>query len=139
METLTLDMPAMYGDHHVLEVRRLLGTLPGVSEIYASSAFRVVELSYDPDQVSAEQIEAALVEGGYDGELDIVTEKYAASINGGSTPAPQAGSLASLEFQRHTASYEQTRKVVGFAQSVQPQTRPLWPCPGVGVVRKMED
>jgi len=31
MEVLSLELPAMYGDHHVVEVRRLLFELPGVN------------------------------------------------------------------------------------------------------------
>lgn len=135
MKTLTLDLPAMYGDHHVLEVRRILAALAGVEDIYASSAFRALEVSYNPDQVSADQIEGALAEAGYAGDLGIAVEQYATGANGGAAP----GSATSLEFQRHTAVYEQTRKVVGFAQNVQFQGRPLWPCPGVGVIRKMEE
>ena len=135
MKTLTLELPALYGDHHVLEVRRILTALPGVEDVYASSAFRAVEICYNPEQVSAEQLESALAEAGYTGELNVAVEKYAAGSNG----STQAGSQTSLEFQRHTTVYEQTRKVVGFAQNIQSQGRPLWPCPGVGVIRKMEE
>jgi hypothetical protein len=40
MNTLTLELPAIYGDHHVLEVRRILFELPGIEDVYASSNFR---------------------------------------------------------------------------------------------------
>ena len=35
MEVLTLELPAMYGDHHVVEVRRILLEIPGVDNVYA--------------------------------------------------------------------------------------------------------
>ena len=47
MEKTHITVPAMYGDHHVLEVRRILLALPGVAEVNASSCFQVVEVSYD--------------------------------------------------------------------------------------------
>ena len=31
MQKVTYETPALYGDHHVLEVRRILLELPGVS------------------------------------------------------------------------------------------------------------
>ena len=53
MDTLTLEVKTMYGDHHVVEVRRILLGLPGVEDVYASSSFRVVEVTYDPGKVNA--------------------------------------------------------------------------------------
>jgi len=44
MKTI-LELPAMYGDHHVTEVRHILLGLDGVKDVYASSGFRVVETS----------------------------------------------------------------------------------------------
>ena len=41
MNKVTIDLPSMYGDHHVQEVRRLLFDLDGVEEVYASSAFQL--------------------------------------------------------------------------------------------------
>ena len=40
MEVFNIDLPAMYGDHHVVEVRRILMDIPGVEDVYASSGFR---------------------------------------------------------------------------------------------------
>ncbi len=65
MPHLSLAMPSMYGDHHVTEVRGLLATLPGVSDILASSAWLRVELNYDPALTTPEAIEAALEARGY--------------------------------------------------------------------------
>lgn len=65
MEILTLDLPAMYGDHHVPRVRGLLTALPGVQAVNASSAMQRVVVNFDPAQTSAEAIRAALAAGGY--------------------------------------------------------------------------
>ena len=128
MENLTLELPAMFGDHHVIEVRRILLELPGMENIYASSSFRLVEVSFDPDKVSSEEIKTRLEAAGYYGEMPIPVEAETPSYN-------QEGST----YFRHTEVYETTRQVVGFAQNVSPSSRPLWPCPGVGAIKKMEE
>jgi copper chaperone CopZ len=48
MTSVTIDLPAMYADHHVVEVRRILFEIPGVKAVDASSAFQVVKVEYDP-------------------------------------------------------------------------------------------
>lgn len=123
MKSLTIELPAMYGDHHVVEVKRLLGELPGVEDVYASSAFRAVELSYNPESVTEEQIKAKLDEAGYIGELPLPLE----------TDIPATENNGSSYF-RHTQVYETTRSTVSFAQHVNYSGRPLWPCPGLGAV-----
>ncbi len=45
MKTISFDLPSLFGDHHVVEVRRLLLEIAGVEDVYASSAFQVVEIS----------------------------------------------------------------------------------------------
>jgi copper chaperone CopZ len=130
MKTFTLELPTMFGDHHVLEVRRLLFGLPGVQEVYASSAFQVVEATYDPGKTSEAEIMKKLEEAGYLGEMVIPEEAGVAAygLEGAKPP-----------FIRHTEVYETTRQVVSFAQSVDLTTKALWPCPGMGIVRKMEE
>jgi copper chaperone CopZ len=124
METLTLRLPAMYGDHHVLEVRRILLDLPGVADLYASSCFQVVEITYDPALLPPEKIESALADAGYSQDLSIPAESGIASYG---TESPDT-------YFRHTTAFEQTRQVVSFAQTVTSAGRPLWPCPGLGVL-----
>ena len=124
MKTLTLDVPAMYGDHHVTEVRRVLMEMDGVDDVYASSGFRVVEVTYDPKKVKEDAITAKLGEAGYLEDLTVPVEVGAVSES-------QNGQEV---FFRHTAAYEQTSSVVGFAQNVSYTGRPLWPCPGLGVI-----
>jgi copper chaperone CopZ len=125
METLTFELPTMYGDHHVLEVRRLLLEMPGVEDVYASSGFHIVEVMYDPAKVTPDEIHARLKEAGYEGEL----------------PTPvEAGAATYLEkgdrsFFRHTTVNENVRQVIGFTQYVSYYGRPLWPCPGMGSIQ----
>jgi copper chaperone CopZ len=127
METKSFDAPALYGDHHVTEVRRLLLELTGVSEVYASSAFQAIEVTYDPEKIKPEQIEARLQEVGYLGEIPLLLET-------GIAVERKEGDSAF----RHTAVYETVKSTVSFAQRVDYSARPLWPCPGLGTI-KSED
>lgn len=128
MKTLTLDLPAMYGDHHVVDVRRLLLEIPGIDDVYASSAFRVLEVTYNEKKVTEDKIKAGLDDAGYTGELPIDTEINIAASEPADTP----------RFFRHTALYEDTLRTMGFAQKVSYQGRPLWPCPGMGPLEQKE-
>jgi copper chaperone CopZ len=123
MEILTFELPAMYGDHHVIEVRQILLGLPGVHSVNASSCFQVVEVQYDPAQVNAQAISDALDSAGYLRELLIPVEM------GEAATARTEGS-----YFRHTAAYEQTGRAVSFAQKVAFSGRALWPCPGMGII-----
>ncbi len=124
------DTPALYGDHHVTEVRRILFELPGVEDIYASSAFHTVEVTYDSDKVTEDQISRVLEEAGYLGELTLPQEAGAPTY----MTSDKAGS-----YFRHTDVFETSRKVLGFSQNVAYYGRPLWNCPGFGVFKKMEE
>lgn len=128
MQTITLSLPTMYGDHHVLEVRRILLNMPGVQEVYASSCFQIVQVSYDPAQLDAARIRAALVEAGYSEDLTIPTERRGIPYE----PDRRDG------VPRHTAAYEQTGSVISFAQTTDQPQRALWPCPGLGVIKTVD-
>ncbi len=65
MEKLTLDLPSMYADHHVLRVRDALSALEGIQELYASSAWQQLMVTYDPKKIQPEGIEEALTQAGY--------------------------------------------------------------------------
>ena len=131
MKTVTIETPALYGDHHVVEVRRILLELPGVSDVYASSAFHLVEVAYDPDKISAEAIQGKLDEFGYLNPMTMATES--------GQSAHLVVDKADLFF-RHTQVFETTLDVVSFAQRVNYNGKPLWYCPGMGVVNnKMEE
>ena len=53
METKAFEAPALYGDHHVSEVQSILKELPGVEEVYASSAFQAIEVTFDEKKITA--------------------------------------------------------------------------------------
>jgi copper chaperone CopZ len=130
MEVLSLELPAMYGDHHVVEVHRLLFEMEGVEDVYASSGFRAAEITYDPGKVSAEDIKTKLDQAGYIGELPIPEEFPAESAATGN---------GRKGFFRHTAAYETTNQVVSFGQTVTYEGRALWPCPGMAPLTGMDE
>ena len=128
METITIDLPKMYGDHHVAEVRRMLLAMPGVEDVYASSAFRVVRARIDPAKVSEADLRAKLETAGYLGDELIETEAWKTG-----TPAD----VVDNPF-RHTAALENI-KGVAFGQRVEEVSQALWPCPGMGPIQKMDE
>jgi copper chaperone CopZ len=65
MKRAILSVPKMWADHHVLEVREVLIALRGVEDIYASSAWKQLIVSYDPDKLDEPTIAGALSEAGY--------------------------------------------------------------------------
>jgi len=129
MEVLSLELPAMYGDHHVVEVRRLLLETPGIEDVYASSGFHIAEITYDPDKVSVEDIKSKLGESGYIGEL-LIPKETGIAVNQGN---------GQKTFYRHTEAYEKTSNVVSFAQQVESERRALWPCPGMNPIISIDD
>lgn len=129
MQTKTFEAPALYGDHHVTEVRRILMELEGVTDVYASSAFQTIEVTYDETRINDLQIAVKLDETGYLGEWSIPFEMGV---------APQQGT-EQKPFFRHTTTYETTKHTVSFAQRVGYQGRPLWHCPGIGAIKMAED
>ncbi len=70
MEKLQLNVPDLWADHHVLKVRIILGEMNGVQDVVASSAFRMVSLSFDPAVTNPEAIKAALAFAGYPIAID---------------------------------------------------------------------
>lgn len=124
--TFTVQLPAMYGDHHVVEVRKMLLAMDGVLEVYASSAFGAAEITYDPQKIDDNRITEALDKAGYTNDLLVPVEQGATGTGKG-------------EFFRKTALFEQTRSAVTFGQGVSYLGRPLWNCPGMGVIQTMED
>ena len=129
MEKLIFNVPAMYGDHHVIEVRRTLLEIAGVEEVNASSCFHTVEVTFDTSKVGRNEIQNKLEQAGYLDELTVPVET--------DTPATQTNGKQK-PFFRHTAAYEQAKQAVSFAQSISYAGRPLWPCPGMGVLKKAD-
>lgn len=127
MERLTLALPALFADHHVIEVRRILAELPGVEYVYASSAFQTTDIDFDPEQTHPETIRDALRAAGYLETPTTPVEIGASANRDGPRP-----------FFRHTTAYAQAGETVSFAQTVAFEGRPLWPCPGLGVIETEE-
>jgi copper chaperone CopZ len=128
METKTFEAPALFADHHVTEVRRIMLELAGVSDVYASSAFQIIEVTYDPAKVKAEELTARLELAGYLGNVPMLTETGIAVEKRGDDSA-----------FRHTATYETVKSTVSFAQRVNYEGRPLWPCPGMTPMKIIEE
>ena len=119
MKTFQTDLPAMYGDHHVTEVRKLISSIPGVEDLY--------EVRHSTILWRPEEILAKLEEAGYLGELLMPQET--------NLPATE---LADKKSFRHTAAFEQTKQV-SFHRETSFAGRPLWPCPGMGPLKKVEE
>jgi copper chaperone CopZ len=128
MKNLTLEVPAMYGDHHVIEVRRILLETPGIEDVYASSSFHTVDVNYDPQMVDESEIRRKLEESGYLGDWSLISEAV----------KPAEDGVDGDKHFRHTAVYEQIKEV-SFAQVVDQVGRPLWPCPGIGIIKGMDE
>ena len=130
MTQVTLDLPAMYADHHVVEVRRLLMGLDGVEEVYASSGFRAAEITYNAKKVTKKDIEATLDKSGYIGELLIPVEM--------DIPVNERNDAQDTHY-RHTEAHAQTGGTVSFEQKVGRERRALWPCPGMEPMTSMDE
>lgn len=124
MASLSLEIPSMFGDHHVIEVRRILLEFEGVTDVYASSGFGVVEVEYNSKKTPKKDLIDALEKAGYMGDFSLATEP--------STPANEDVKGA---YFRHTEAFEQTGNTVSFEQQVKVHRSPLWPCPGMGPVK----
>ena len=124
MASLSLELPTMFGDHHVIEVRRILLEFDGVSDVYASSGFGVVEVEYNSKKTPKKDLVDALEKAGYMGDFKMALEP--------STPANEDVENA---YFRHTEATEQTGNTVSFEQTVKVHRSPLWPCPGMGPVK----
>ena len=116
----------MFGDHHVVEVRRILTEIPGVQEVYASSGFQVIDVAFDDTMTNELEITQKLEDAGYGGEWNLPVEIGAIQEE------------AEKPFFRHAQVYENTRQVISFSQNVGNSSRSLWPCPGFGTIKTME-
>lgn len=65
MNRVTLSVPAMYADHHVLCVREALLKLGGVQQVVASSGRKRVTVVYEDGALTPGQIMSALAAAGY--------------------------------------------------------------------------
>ncbi len=65
MENLSLTIPALYADHHVTNVKRLLSPIAGVENVIASAAFKEVYVEFDAKKTSQAALVKALTDAGY--------------------------------------------------------------------------
>lgn len=65
LQQISLSLPAMYGDHHVVKVRQLVTALPGITEVIASAERQRITVTFDPARLSTGEIASALEAGGY--------------------------------------------------------------------------
>ena len=65
MEELTLAVPGMWADHHVLAVRDLLREDDAVASTTASALVRAVRIEYDASRTDPQRLTALLAAGGY--------------------------------------------------------------------------
>ena len=129
MQTKSFEMPALFGDHHVTEVRRILLNLTGVKDVYASSAFHIVEVTYDEKSINDLEIALKLDEAGYLGEWTVPAEAGSTSLS----------AEDQTQYFRSTVVHETIKKTVTFAQRVGYRGRPLWHCPGIGTIKQGEE
>ena len=61
----TLSVPDISCEHCVKTINGALGALVGIQSVSTDIPSRTVRLSYDPDQVSMDHIEATLDDAGY--------------------------------------------------------------------------
>ncbi len=65
METITYTAPAISCEHCQRTVEGAVGALPGVSSVHVEIPSKKVQVTYNPTEVSRDQIEATLDEEGY--------------------------------------------------------------------------
>jgi hypothetical protein len=112
-ETFSLKIPAVFGDHHTSEIRRILSEFKGVEKCDVSSAFNEVWIEIDPSATKRETIEDQLRQHGY--------------ISGDETPMYPSDQTPSTT--KHT---EVQSDVIAFYDAEPSwEGRPLWPCPGL--------
>jgi copper chaperone CopZ len=128
MKSLEIAVPAMYADHHVIEVRRILFEIPGVETINASSAFKAVEITYDPEKTSEDVLIRTLDEAGYTGAPGMPTE----------SGEPAVGREATTYF-RHMAAVGTTGNIVSFGQDIVSAGGPARPTPGMATGSVMDE
>ena len=115
MQRVILSIPALFGDHHTIAIRQIIGRLEGVQDIQVSAATHQAVLQYYPDVVTQEEIENALASSSY----SLGNDQLA-------FPLPVAEIAA-----RHSAITIGAGDAMGFSEQIPtPQGRPLWPCPG---------
>ena len=105
MMNLIVDVPGMYGDHHVLRLRQALLDIQGVSEITASAARRKVAVRFDEATTSPDAIREAIVSAGYPPEVELVATEF--------PKRHEDGSAWYLVLDRTTTTEHKDREMAG--------------------------
>lgn len=74
MKRIVVDVPEMYGDHHVVRVREALLSAAGVDTVTASAARRRVAVAFDEAVTTPEALRDVLTAAGYSLEAPVVHE-----------------------------------------------------------------
>ena len=101
MKTYQTEIPTMFGDHHVREVRRILLELPGIDDIYASSSFQFLQLDYDESKVKEDRDHIRSGTGWLLSEIFYLRGR----------PTWPANETVEPNLFRHTEAFSQTKKV----------------------------
>jgi copper ion binding protein len=64
-ERISLTAPDISCAHCVSTVQQAVGDLPGVESVTASAETKVVDVRFDPTQVTVDKLEAVLDDAGY--------------------------------------------------------------------------
>ena len=62
---IVLDIPKLYGDHHVAPIQRLLANRQGIQNVWITPANRQVHVDFSPDRVDEAQIRSWWVDVDY--------------------------------------------------------------------------
>ena len=65
METLILEIPSLYGDHHVIALHKLLGQFTGIQAVQVSAAAHELTLTFDPAVAPAATLLDRLAAAGF--------------------------------------------------------------------------
>ena len=122
MKQAKFDIPVLFGDHHVLEIKKIFSEVEGVSDIYISSAYNFVKIEYDENVTNEEVFISFLKDSGYEDGMGFETETF------GVDPAAEGHK----KHFRKSVLYGQTGETQGFKQNVTKTTRKNWPSPGMG-------
>jgi copper chaperone len=65
LEEMSLTVPGMWADHHVLKVREVLCAIEGVVDVEAAAFPRTVTIRFDPARTNAAALTHELERAGY--------------------------------------------------------------------------
>lgn len=91
MAQVEYNVPRMWADHHVPLARKALLSLPGVEDVYASSAWKTVKITFDTSKVTEDALKKALADAGYPVGVEMALPNYLEQSKDGSMWYTAAG------------------------------------------------